>query len=194
MVLDSKSLSPREAYNLLANAVVPRPIAFITSLNEHKAVNAAPYSFFNAITSSPPLIMISAGRKKGEMKHTAENILRTKEFVVNIVTEKLLHALNISSADFPTEIEETNLTLLPSKSIDPPRIAESPVNFECVLYRHIEVGNEPADIIIGEVVQFHVQDELYSAGSIDQHGLKPIARMGENYYTMIENLFEMERY
>ncbi len=197
MVLDPKNLSPREAYNLLVCAVVPRPIAFITSLSEHKSVNAAPYSFFNVITSSPPLVMISAGRKKGAMKHTAENILRTKEFVVNVVTEQLLHSMNVSSADFPPEISEigkTKLTLVPSKSIVTPRIAESPVNFECNLYRHIEVGNEPADIIVGEVVQFHIKDELYSAGTIDQHGLKPIARMGGNYYATIENLFEMERY
>ncbi|MGA9406604.1 MAG: flavin reductase family protein, partial [Bacteroidota bacterium] len=139
MVFDPKNLSPREAYNLLVSAVVPRPIAFITSLSEHKSVNAAPYSFFNAITSSPPLVMISAERKKGAMKHTAENILRTKEFVVNIVTEKFLQALKISSADFPPEIEHSNLTLIPSKSIGTPRIAESPVNLECMLYRHIEM-------------------------------------------------------
>ena len=78
MVIDPKNLSPREAYNLLVSAVVPRPIAFITSLNEHKSVNAAPYSFFNAIASSPPLVMISAERKNGAMKHTAENILRSE--------------------------------------------------------------------------------------------------------------------
>ncbi|MGA7159758.1 MAG: flavin reductase family protein [Bacteroidota bacterium] len=194
MVFDPKKLSPRETYNLLVSAVVPRPIAFITTLSKDERVNAAPYSFFNAITSSPPLVMISAGRKKGAMKHTAENILGRKEFVINIITETVLHSMKISSADFPTDIEQTNLSLLPSISIATPRIAESPVQFECVLYRHIEVGNEPADLIIGEVARIHVKDELYSKGAIDQHGLRPIARMGENYYATIEHLFEIDRY
>jgi Conserved protein/domain typically associated with flavoprotein oxygenases, DIM6/NTAB family len=197
MIIDPKKLTSKEAYSLLVSAVVPRPIAFVTSMNAHNVVNAAPYSFFNAIASSPPLIMISAGRKKGIMKHTTENILRSKEFVVNVVTEDVLHSINISSADFPpeiSEIEQTNLTLVPSISISTPRIAESPVNCECKLYQHFEVGNEPVDLIIGEVVQFHVKDELYSIGTINQYALKPIARMGGNYYAMIENLFEMERY
>ncbi len=194
MVIDPKTLSSREMYNLLVSAVVPRPIAFITSMNVDDNVNAAPYSFFNAISSSPPLVIISAGRKNGAMKHTAENILRVKEFVVNIVTEQLLQLMKLSSAVFPpeiSEIEQSSLTLAPSERIRTPRIAESPVNFECVLHRHLEVGNEPGDLIIGEIVQFHVKDELYSLGSVDQKKLRPIARMGGKYYAAIENLFEM---
>ncbi len=197
MVIDPKTLSSRETYNLLIGAVVPRPIAFITSMNVLDHVNAAPYSFFNAIASSPPLVIISAARKNGAMKHTAENILRVKEFVVNIVTEQLLQSMNISAGDFPpeiSEIEQSHLTLAPSLSIRTPRIAESPVNFECVLHRHLEVGNEPVDLIIGEIVQFHVEDVLYSSGVIDQINLKPIARMGGKYYATVENLFEMERH
>jgi flavin reductase (DIM6/NTAB) family NADH-FMN oxidoreductase RutF len=197
MVIDPKTLSSRETYNLLVGAVVPRPIAFITSINEHGTVNAAPYSFFNAIASSPPLVILSVTRKNGAMKHTAENILHAKEFVVNIVTEQLLQSMNISSGDFPpeiSEIEQSNLTLAPSISIRTPRIAESPVNFECALHRHLEVGNEPVDLIIGEIVQFHVKDELYSLGAIDQKSLRPIARMGGKYYATIENLFEMDQH
>ncbi len=197
MVIDPKKLSSREAYNLLVSAVVPRPIAFITSMNTHSGVNAAPYSFFNAIASAPPLVLFSSGRKNGARKHTAENILRVKEFVVNIVTETFLQSMNISSADFPpeiSEIEQSNLTLAPSTIISTPRIAESPVNLECVLHRHVEVGIEPVDLIIGEVVQFHIEDSLYSRGTVDQNKLRPIARMGGNYYAAIENLFEMERH
>ncbi len=196
MDIDPKTFSSREVYNLLVSAVVPRPIAFITSMNKKGKVNAAPYSFFNAIASSPPLVIISAARKKGAMKHTAENILDVKEFVVNIVTEEWLQSMKISSADFPPEISElerSSLTLAPSVTIRTPRIAESPVNLECTLYRHLEVGNEPVDLIIGEITQFHVKDELYSLGAIDQKKLKPVARMGGKYYATIENLFEMER-
>jgi flavin reductase (DIM6/NTAB) family NADH-FMN oxidoreductase RutF len=197
MVIDPKTLSSREIYTLLVGAVVPRPIAFITSLNSFGHVNAAPYSFFNAIASSPPLVIISATRKNGAMKHTAENILHAKEFVVNIVTEQLLQSMNIPSGDLPSEIseiEQSNLTPVPSVSIRTPRIAESPVNFECVLHQHLEVGNEPVDLIIGEIVQFHVNDELYSMGDIDQKNLRPIARMGGKYYTTIDNLFEMDQH
>jgi flavin reductase (DIM6/NTAB) family NADH-FMN oxidoreductase RutF len=196
MVIDSKTLSSREAYNLLVSTVVPRPIALITSMNASGATNAAPYSFFNAVASSPPLIIFSAGRKDGSMKHTAENILHSKEFVINIVTEQLLDAMNISSADLPSEIseiEQSNLTPAPCVSINTPRIAESTVSFECMLYRHFELGNEPVDLIVGEILQFHVKDELYSAGDIDHKNLKPIARMGGKYYATIENFFEMDR-
>jgi flavin reductase (DIM6/NTAB) family NADH-FMN oxidoreductase RutF len=141
--------------------------------------------------------MISAGRKKGAMKHTTENILLQKEFVINIVNESLVDVMNLSSADFPPEIskmDQLGLSLVPSVQISVPRIAESPVNCECTLHRHIIVGDDTVDLIIGEIRQFHVKDELISGGVIDQNMLKPIARMGENYYAMIENLFEMERY
>src|SRR3989304_2187000 len=106
MTIDPKILSPRDVYNILVSVIVPRPIAFVTSINKQNLVNAAPYSFFNALTGTPPLIMISAGRKKGTMKHTAENILHQKEFVVNLVNEELAHSMNIASADFPPEISE----------------------------------------------------------------------------------------
>lgn len=197
MDIDPKTLSPREAYNILVSVIVPRPIAFVTSLNEQNVVNAAPYSFFNALTGNPPLIVISVGRKKGAIKHTAENILHQKEFVVNIVNDDLVHSMNITSADFPaeiSEIEHAHLTLLPSTIVRAPRIAESPVNCECRLYKHIEIGDEPTDLIIGEVVQFHVKDELYTKGIIDQTKLKPIARMGGNFYSRSNDVFELERY
>ncbi len=196
MTIDPRTLSPREAYNLLVSVVVPRPIAFVTSMNDRNIVNAAPYSFFNALTGSPPLIMISVGRKKGQMKHTAENILLHKEFVVNLVTDELVQSMNISSVDFPegtSEIEQANVTLVPSTIVRTPRIAASKVNCECVLHKHFEIGTDPTDLIIGEVVQFHVKDEVYSNGEIDQGKLRPIARMGGNFYSRTNDLFELER-
>ena len=197
MIIDPAALASKEAYALLVSAVVPRPIALVTSLNAHHLVNAAPYSFFNAITSSPPLIIFSAGRKKGAMKHTTENILLRREFVVNIVNESLVISMHLSSADFPPEIskmDQLGLTLLPSVRIAVPRIAESPVNIECTLHKHIALEEEGVDLIIGEIRQYHVRDELMSGGVIDQKLLKPIARMGGDYYATIDNLFEMERY
>ncbi len=196
MTIDPRTLSPRDAYNILVSAVVPRPIAFVTSMNDRKVVNAAPYSFFNALTGTPPLVMISVGRKNGQMKHTAENIVHQKEFVVNLVTDELVHSMNISSADFPegiSEIEQAKLTLVESTAIRTPRIAASKVSLECVLHKHIEIGTGPTNLIIGEVVQFHVKDEVYSDGTIDQEKFKPIARMGGNYYSRTNDLFELER-
>ena len=196
MTIDPKTLSPREAYGILVSIVVPRPIAFVTSTNDRGIVNAAPYSFFNALTGSPPLVVISVGRKNGEMKHTAENILRHKEFAVNLVTDELVAPMNISSADFPegtSEVEQAQLSLAESTVIRTPRIAMAKVSFECVLHKHLEIGTDPTDIIVGEVVQFHISDELYSNGTIDQRKLRLIARMGGNFYCRATDLFEVER-
>jgi flavin reductase (DIM6/NTAB) family NADH-FMN oxidoreductase RutF len=142
------------------------------------------------------MIMISAGRKNGKMKHTAENIVHQKEFVVNMVNDELIHSMNIASADFPSEISEIDhmrLTLVPGTIVRAPRIAESPVNCECVLHKYLEIGSDPTDLIIGEIVQFHVKDELYSNGVIDQKKLKLIARMGGNFYSRSNDLFELKR-
>jgi flavin reductase (DIM6/NTAB) family NADH-FMN oxidoreductase RutF len=197
MIIDPKSLAPKEAYLLLTGAIVPRPIAFVTSMNADGTVNAAPYSFFNAVTSSPPLLMISAERKNGEMKHTARNILRDKEFVVNIVTGKMLESMNTAAANFHPEssaFEQSGLILEPSAGIKPPGIRDAPVSLECILHRHLEIGSEPADVILGEIVRFHVSDEIYREGTIDPRLFQPIARMGKKYYTEVEQLFESEQY
>ena len=196
MIIDPRTLSPHDAYSILVGIVVPRPIAFVTSMNDREIVNAAPYSFFNVLTGSPPLIMISVGRKKGQMKHTAENIVRRKEFVVNLVTDDLMESMNLSSSDFPegtSEIEKAQLTLAPSVIIRTPRIASSKVNLECVLHKHIELGSDPTDLIIGEVVQFHINDEIFSNGTIDQRKFRPIGRMGGNFYSGTNELFELAR-
>jgi len=195
MNIDPHALSPRESYKLLVGAVVPRPIAFVTSLNAKGILNAAPYSFFNIVASSPPLIMISAEREKGAMKHTTDNILHTKEFVVNVVTEELVRAMNVHSGEFQSTVEElaaVQLSLTPGVRISTPSIAESPVRCECTLYRHFEIGNDSTDLLIGEVVQFCIKDELFSGGTIDQVQLKPVARMGGTYYAQTGGLFELK--
>jgi flavin reductase (DIM6/NTAB) family NADH-FMN oxidoreductase RutF len=197
MIIDPATLAPREAYALFVSTVVPRPIAFVTSMDAHNVVNAAPYSFFNAIASSPPLVLFSAARKKGAPKHTTENILLRKEFVINIVNESLLNSMNLSSGDFPPEISKMNrlgLTFVPSVRISVPRIAESPIGLECTLNRHIVLDGGAVDLMIGEVCRYHVWDELMTEGTVDQKLLKPIARMGGKYYATVDNLFEMERH
>ena len=196
MIIDPAKLSRRDGYNFLVNVIAPRPIAFVTTMNPEKVVNAAPFSFFNAVSGAPPILMISAGRKAGSMKHTAENILSRKEFVVNLVTEDLVHSMNIASADFPTDISEiefAKLTLLPSEVVAVPRIGESPVNCECVFLQHLLVG-DATDLILGEIVRYHVRDEFIADGKLDQQKFRPIARMGGNFYSRSSDLFELERY
>ena len=196
MIIDPAKLSRRDNYNFLVSAIAPRPIAFVTTINPENVVNAAPFSFFNAVSGAPPIIMISAGRKEGAMKHTAENILKRKEFVVNLVTEDLVHSMNVASADFPSEVSEiefAKLTLLPGDVVSIPRIGESPVNCECVLVQHLLVG-DATDLILGEIVRYHVGDELMTDGRLDQQKFRPVARMGGNFYSRSTDLFELERY
>ena len=196
MIIDPAKLSRRESYNFLVSAIAPRPIAFVTSMNREKVVNAAPFSFFNAVSGSPPIIMISAGRKEGAMKHTTENILSRKEFVVNLVTEDLVHSMNVASADFPSDVSEVEfakLTLLPSEVVSVPRIGESHLNCECVFTQHLLIGNA-TDLILGEIVRYHIQDEFLMDGKLDQEKFRPVARMGGNFYSRSSDLFELERF
>lgn len=196
MIIDPKKLSRRDSYNLLVSAIAPRPIAFVTTMSPEGVVNAAPFSFFNAVSGSPPIIMISAGRKEGTMKHTAENILSRKEFVVNLVTEDLVRSMNIASADFPSDVSEVEfakLTLLPSEVVSVPRIGESHLNCECVFVQHLLIGNA-TDLILGEIVRYHMRDRLMTDGTLDQQKFRPVARMGGNFYSRSSDLFELERF
>jgi len=196
MTIDPRTLSPREVYKLLVSAVVPRPIALVTSMNERGDVNAAPYSFFNVLTGTPPLLMISVGRNNGEMKNTAANILRLKEFVIHLVDDALVDAMNIVSAVFPpgiSKIERAGIALVPSSVVRTPRIGSAHVSCECILHRHIEIGADPSDLIIGEVVHFHIAERLSTDGTIDQTKFKPVARMGKNFYARINELFTVEQ-
>ena len=195
MIIDPKSLSSRDAYRLLVSCIVPRPIAFITSVDAKGKVNAAPYSFFNALSAAPPLLIVSAVRKKGAKKKTTENVLSKGEFVVNMVTESLVESMNLSSGDFPPEVskvEQLGLSLLPSESVSVPRIAESPVNCECVLTKHLTLADETLDLLIGEIRRYHIDDSLIADGVVDQKRLRSVARMGGKYYAVIERLFELD--
>lgn len=196
MIIDPKKLSRRDSYNFLVSAIAPRPIAFVTTMNREKVVNAAPFSFFNAVSGSPPIIMIAAGRKEGSMKHTAENILNRKEFVINLVTEDLVHSMNVASADFPSDVSEVEfakLTLLPSDVVSVPRIGESHLNCECLFVQHLLIG-DATDLILGEIVRYHAGDELMTDGRLDQQKFRPVARMGGNFYSRSSDLFELERF
>lgn len=198
MEIDISAIGRLDKYKLLIGGVVPRPIAWVTSLSADGVVNAAPFSYFNVASIEPMLVSVAVIRKPGSvMKDTARNIAETKEFVVNMVDVFNVDAVNQTSADYPpevSEVEELGLTQLPSVAVRPPRLGESRVHFECRLHRFMTLG-EPAasDLIIGEVVHVHIDDSLYRDGKIDIDTFSPVSRLAGHWYATLGELFERPR-
>jgi flavin reductase (DIM6/NTAB) family NADH-FMN oxidoreductase RutF len=178
MQIDPSLHSTVDNYKILTNLVVPRPIAWVTSLSQAGVVNLAPFSFFNAVGSDPLYVVISIGcRDNGTPKDTARNILASGEFVVNLVTEELFGAMNISAADFPpdlSELEATGLNTAPCIHIKTPRVAQAQVSLECKLFSAQALGTYT--LFIGEVVMFHVADDLIGPG-LRVNNFAPIGRL-----------------
>lgn len=200
------SLPQANIYRLLISCVTPRPIALITTLSTEGVVNAAPFSFFNAVSSSPPLISFSVSSLGPDrQKHTLSNVLATKELVVNIPSVSLLEAVTICGANYPadvSEVEQAGLNTLTSSLVKPPRIAESPVQMECKLYQSIPLGEGvqgSATLVLAEVLCVHVDSEAISADSpeqrllqarIDEQKLDPLARLGGIKYSSLGEIIE----
>lgn len=201
MEINPEKLEWREAYKLLVGSVLPRPIAFITTVDEKGIVNAAPFSFFTVISANPMLICFSPMRRgtDGEKKDTLNNIEKTNEFVVNIVSEDFVVQMNDCAIEYPAEIDEvveSGLTKEMSNTVSPPRIKEAKVHLECVLYDVLHFGNEPGSgsLVIGMVKHVHVDDELHENGRINSEKLKPIGRLAGNMYTKpLADTFELIR-
>lgn len=195
MNLDFRSLDQPAIYKLLTNLIMPRPIAWVTSKDALGGLNLAPFSFFNAIGSQPPLVVLGIGNESaGRPKHTGRNIMATKEFVVNLVTEELMAAMNITAADFPeghNEMEAAGLAAAPSLAVQVPRVALAKAALECVLHSAQRIGEN--NVIIGQVVA------LYTAeGIVDErmrvHNFFPVGRMGSpSWYAKAQDRFEVPR-
>ena len=195
MEIDPASLSHRERYRLLIDIVVPRPIAWVTSLGAG-VVNAAPFSCYTFVSTTPPMLAIVCGRKDGVSKDTVVNARTSGDFVVNVVTEDLGRAMNLTSAEHPphvSEVEFAGLALAPSRFVKAPRLAQSPVNLECRFDRVIEFGEEPSEVVIGTVVHVHVDDEFWSDGRVDCVAMRPLARLGGPLYGALGEIIRMER-
>jgi flavin reductase (DIM6/NTAB) family NADH-FMN oxidoreductase RutF len=183
----ASDLTPRERYKVLTSFILPRPIAWVTSVGPTGVVNAAPFSFFNAFCEDPPLCMFAANRKpNGQDKDTFLNIQRTGEFVVNIADEPLAKAMHESSGDFPPEIGEPGylgLKLAPSTKIAVPRLADTPWAMECKLWKMIDV-NDDRRLIMGEGIHFHIRNELWDDKAMRVHmdRYHPIGRMFADRY------------
>jgi len=201
---DPAGLSAAHRYRLLISMIVPRPIAFVSTRSAGGHANLAPFSFFMGVSGVPPLLALSVSTRRGEAKDTARNILETREFVVNAATEDLAEAVNQASGDWPFDTDEfalTGLTPLPSVKVAPPRVAEAAFSLECRTHQVVPLGAAPTDthLVIGEVVWFHVREDVLEPGLdptaplVDATRLKPIARLGKNLYAQLGEIFALDR-
>jgi flavin reductase (DIM6/NTAB) family NADH-FMN oxidoreductase RutF len=183
--LDATTMDTATAYRLLVGAVVPRPVAWITTRSKEGVVNAAPFSSYNYVAHSPPMVAVNIGTKEGQLKDTARNIVETGEFVVNVATFDAMDLMHGCSADYPSEtseIEALGIELLPGERIAVPRVAVSPIQMECRLERAITLGRGLNTLYIGEVLLFHLSSTVFDGRYVDSVKLRPIARLGGPLY------------
>jgi flavin reductase (DIM6/NTAB) family NADH-FMN oxidoreductase RutF len=200
MQFDIDVMAPADRYELLLGTIVPRPIALITTIGPHGDINAAPYSLFNVMGHDPAIAMVSVlPHPEARLKDTASNILSTKEFVINLVSEAVAEAMNITCIDAPpgvNELDLANLKTTASVKVKPPRIAASPVAFECRFLTSLSFGPNQA-IVAGQIVHAYVGDEFVldsARGLVDTPRLTLIGGMhGAKWYARLSDRFEMER-
>ena len=188
MRIDPADLGAERIYRLMTGIVVPRPIAWVTSLSAKGVVNLAPFSAFTFVSQKPPMLAISVGRKAGVYKDTAHNILDSEEYVIHIADTPLMGALHESSFEHPPEISEVEhlkLETLPSELIKVPRLAAPPVAMECRFRQCLEFGDAKSRLIVGEVVMFHLRDGLVNNGKVETAALDPIARIAGPRYARL---------
>ncbi len=194
MILDPGTVAPGDFYRFMISVVVPRPIAFVSTVSADGRFNVAPFSYFNAITNQPPLLGISINRRKGLPKDTLRNIEATGEFVVNTVDEPLGARMVHTSGEWPEDVDEfalTGLTPAPSDLIRAPRVGESPVSMECRLHRVIELG--ATFFVVGEIVRAHVKEAVLTDGKVDIAKLRPLGRLGGDGYSVVREVIQMAR-
>ncbi len=201
MEIAADALPHQSIYKLLIGSIVPRPIGWISSLSPDGKPNLAPFSFFNAICSNPPHILFCPMIRitDGQPKDTLRYVRLSGEFVANIVTEEIAAAMNITSTEFPEEVDEfiaSGLTPVPALTVRAPRVAESPIHYECRVTQIIDISDLPGggSVVIGRVQHIHVSDDvLIGLDKIDIARLKPIGRLAGNSYCHVTDLFEMIR-
>lgn len=199
IAIDPSKNTERDNYKFLIGSIIPRPIAFVTSLSKDGVLNGAPFSYFNIVSANPPMISLAVQRSGGRQKDTARNIIDNKEFVVHIVDEENVVSVNQTAASLPpnqSEIELANLTPVKSIKIATPGVKEAKIRMECSVEHTLELGgtDSPAcDLIIGRIVQYHIKSDIYEDGRIDPKGLAAVSRLAGNYYAKIGEMFEIDR-
>jgi flavin reductase (DIM6/NTAB) family NADH-FMN oxidoreductase RutF len=199
MYFDPDQLDGKNVYKLITSTVLPRPIAWVVSQNGQGRLNAAPFSFFNAMSVNPPVVALGIGAHGQVLKDSARNIRESGEFVINLVPFALVEAMNITSIEFEAEVNElemAGLATLPSTKVAPPRISGSPVAFECRTLQIIELG-EMRSIVLANVVAIHIDDEAVLDAErchVDVRKLDLVGRMhGGGWYARLNELFEQPR-
>lgn len=201
MELNPNDLPHTSVYKILIGTVLPRPIGWISSLSPAGQPNLAPYSFFNAVCPKPPTVLFCPNVRgsDGAQKDTLRNVRATGEFVVNIVSEPLAHAMNLTSVELPTDQDEfsfAGLSTLPSVVVKPPRVADCLIHFECRVMQIIDISDQPGggSVVLGEVLHMHIDDRvLIGTDKIDLHALQPVGRLAGAAYTRVTDIFELTR-
>jgi flavin reductase (DIM6/NTAB) family NADH-FMN oxidoreductase RutF len=199
MNLDLNTADKKERYKLLMSSILPRPIALVTTQDDQGIVNAAPFSFFNIMASTPAIVVLGIDSKSpGVPKDTVRNMQLTKEFVINMVSEDIVEKMSLCSTPLPAgedELKFSGLTAAPSIQVKPPRIAESPINMECRIVEILDIGHD-RNIVIGNIVHYHIDDQFYDAqnGYVLVEKLGLVARMhGKSFYLRSHDIFEIDR-
>ncbi|UJF26701.1 flavin reductase family protein [Planococcus sp. 107-1] len=190
MDVDLRKIDTQQAYKLMSGSVVPRPIAWVSSMDTEGELNLAPFSFFTVASRNPPMLCISigpgVGERLGTVKDTLENIRQHKQYVINIVNTDLANEMHESAKNFPKEVDEfaaAGVTPVASTSVSVPRVGEAPISFELELDRIIELGSD--HLILGRVVHYHIKDEYYLGNyKVDLDKLKPLGRIAHQYSEM----------
>ncbi len=187
MIIDPSGLSGAQRYFLMTATIVPRPIAFVSTVSKSGVLNVAPFSFFNGVSASPPVLAVAVGNREGEKKDTWRNIEETGEFVVNVVDESLTEAMVLASGDYPPDVSEfdvAGLTPAPSEKVRPPRVGEAPAAFECTLRETVRIADEPpgSTLFLGDIVRVHLRDGLMKEGRVEPGDLRAVGRLGGSYY------------
>jgi len=200
LAFDPANHSVGDIYKLMVGAIVPRPIALVSSIDENNVRNLAPFSYFTACSSNPPVVVFCPVRRPGPLttKDTLRNITATREFVINIVSEEFAQGMNATAAQVAPEVDEfelSGLTPLASEAIKPARVAESPVHMECRLMQIVHISDEPGggSLVLGEVLRFHVREDCIENFRIDPDKLNAIGRMAGSTYVRTSDRFDMER-
>ncbi len=191
MQIDPSDMGAERIYRLMTGIVVPRPIAWVSSLSSKGILNLAPFSAFTFVSQKPPMLAISVGRKGDNYKDTAHNILDTEEYVIHIADTPLMNAVHESSAEHPPEVSEVELLgleTLPCERVRVPRLAAAPVAMECVFRQCLEFGDARSRLIVGEVLMFHIRDGLMTNGKVETETLDPIARIGGPRYARLGDI------
>jgi len=196
MEIDPKQLNPSQSYDLMTHLIVPRPIAFISTLSPDGTPNAAPFSFYNGVSTDPPMLAVAIGQRGTKKKGTMRNIEASGEFVVNGVDESLAEGMNRASATYPPDTNKflaAGLTAVPSVKVKPPRIGEAPISMECRLVQILPLPETRDVLIIGRIVHIFLKDDLLKKGIVDPERFHAIGRLAQSSYCRIREKFTLEK-